>query len=97
DFTVSTISFQVEDCESIDGTGAPVAVRVGTYDGALGTTLTGTITTLASNNAVMVPEVDEDNGPPASTPGATINAPIAAVIPAGKLLVAEVDAPDGDL
>jgi hypothetical protein len=94
DFNVTTVSFQVEDCESITADGAPVAVRVGTYTGTPGTTLTpANITVLASNNTVQIPEVDETT---TATPGATINAPLAATIPANSQLVVEVDAPDGN-
>ena len=91
-FNVTSVSFQVEDCESVGANGAPVAVRVGTYNGTVGgTTLQASaITILASNNSVQVPEVD------ATATGATVNASIAAVIPAGSKLVVEVDAPDGN-
>jgi len=88
-FNVTSVSFQVEDCESVGSNGAPVAVRVGTYTGTTGgTTLqAGAITILASNNAVQVPE---------TTTGTQVDAPISAVIPAGSKLVVEVDAPDGN-
>jgi hypothetical protein len=90
-FMVSQVSFQVEHCNQLAGNnGAVVAVRVGTYRGTPGTTLaTADMTILASNPNVQVPEVIEDPGPPATTPGGTANAPISATIPAGdKLLVA---------
>ncbi len=93
DFTVSQVTFQVEDCESANDNGAPVAVHVGTYGGTIGTTLQKSqITILQSNNSVQVPEVDET---PSGSPGATVNAPIAATIPGGMKMVVEVDAPDG--
>lgn len=97
EFTVNTVSFQVEDCESVNADGASVAVRVGTYSGAIGSTLDQSkITILQSNNSVQIPEVDEVTGPPASTPGSLVNAPITATIPGGSQLVVEVDAPDGN-
>jgi hypothetical protein len=92
DFNVTTVSFQVEDCES-NGTGAAVAVRVGTYNGTPGATLSPAgITILQSNNSVQVPTVIETT---TSTPGASVDAPINATIPAGSKMVVEVDAPDG--
>jgi hypothetical protein len=98
DFSLTQVSFQVEHCDQLDGTnGATVAVRVGTYSGTPGTTLSLTdMTVLASNPNVIIPEVIEDLGPPATTPGGLVNAPITATIPAGKKLFVEVDAPDGN-
>lgn len=89
DFNVSSVTFAVEDCYNINGNGAVVAVRVGTYDGtAYGmNTLPGPITILASNNTVQVPQLDMTVG--------TVTAPISATIPAGKKLIVEVDVPDG--
>jgi hypothetical protein len=98
DFDISQVSFQVEHCDQIGGTnGTTVAVRVGTYNGTPGTTLAlSDMTILASNVNVLVPEVIEDLGPPATTPGGLVNAPITATIPAGKKMFVEVDAPDGN-
>lgn len=91
-FNVTKVSFQIEDCEP----GATVAVRVGTYNGTPGGTLsTANITILASNPNVPVPQVIEDTATP-STPGGTVDAPITAMIPAGQKLLVEVDAPDGN-
>jgi len=97
DFHVTRVSFQVEHCDQITGTaGAVVAVRVGTYAGTPGAQLEASqMTILASNATVAVPEVIEDLGPPPTTPGATVDAPITATIPAGQKLLVEVDAPDG--
>lgn len=98
DFSVTQVSFQVEHCDQLSGSGGTtVAVRVGTYNGTPGTTLAlSEMTILASNPNVIVPEVIEDLGPPATTPGGVVNAPITATIPAGKKLFIEVDAPDGN-
>jgi hypothetical protein len=98
DFEITQVSFQVEHCDQLSGSaGATVAVRVGTYNGTPGTTLAlSDMTILASNPNVIVPEVIEDLGPPATTPGGVVNAPITATIPAGKKLLVEVDAPDGN-
>jgi hypothetical protein len=97
DFHVTQISFQVEDCETAGGNGTTVAVRVGTYNGTPGATLsTASISVLASNANVTVPEVVEDVTN-MTTPGALVNAPINATIPAGKKVLIEVDIPDGDL
>lgn len=96
-FTVSQVSFQVEHCDHINNTGCVVAVRVGTYAGTPGATLTpASITILASNASVPVPEIIENPGPPPTTPGGTVNAPITATIPAGSKLVVQVEAPDGN-
>jgi len=96
DFHVTKVSFQVEACHSyISGNGAAVAVRVGTYSGTPGATLSSaSMVVLASNATVMVPEVIESGTPP-TTPGGTVDAPITATIPAGSKLFVEVDAPDG--
>lgn len=98
DLEVTQVSFQVEHCNQLSGSnGATVAVRIGTYAGTPGETLTlADMTILASNPNVMVPEVIEDLGPPPTTPGGTVNAPISATIPAGSKLLVEVDAPDGN-
>jgi hypothetical protein len=98
DFHVSQVTFQVEHCDQLSGTaGATVVVRVGTYSGTPGDTLTlANMTVLASVNNVMVPEVIEDPGPPPVTAGATVTAPISATIPAGQKLFVEIDAPDGN-
>lgn len=98
EFTVSKVSFQVEHCDKTSGSGtcASVAVRVGTYNGTPGTTLTNAnITILASNATVAIPEVIETTDPP-STPGGTVDAPLTATIPAGQKLLVQVDAPDGN-
>jgi hypothetical protein len=98
-FTVTQVSFQVEHCDKrnvVGGTCTNVAVRVGTYSGTPGATLTNAnMTILASNSTVAVPEVIQAGTPPV-TPGGTVNAPITATIPAGQKLLVEVDAPDGD-
>ena len=95
-FNVSQVSFQVEHCHHNSGIGCTVAVRVGTYSAAPGATLaTANMAILASNASVAVPEIIENPGPPPSTPGGTVNAPITATIPAGSKLLVEVDAPDG--
>nr|HEX4315024.1 hypothetical protein [Kofleriaceae bacterium] len=95
DFTVNTVSFQVEDCESLDGDGTSVSVRVGTYTGTIGTTLQANAIAIAQSVTAQVPEVDEDfDGD--TTPGGTVNQPITATIAAGSKLIIEVDAPDGD-
>ncbi|NVB80687.1 MAG: hypothetical protein HOV81_19990 [Kofleriaceae bacterium] len=92
-FTVTKVSFQIEHCTP----GATVAVRVGTYTGATGGTLDmAAMTILASNNTVAVPQVVEAPGPPPTTPGGTVDAPLSATIPAGSKLLVEVDAPDGN-
>jgi hypothetical protein len=97
DFNVTSVSFQVEDCDQINGTsGTVVAVRVGTYSGTPGTQLAnGSMTILASNPTVPIGEVIEAPGPPPVTAGETINAPITATVPAGQKLLVEIDAPDG--
>jgi hypothetical protein len=93
DFHVSKVSFQIEDCESGGATCATVSVKVGTYSGTPGATLsTGSMTMLGSNPSVTVPIVVE-NG--TSTPGGTVDATLSATIPAGSKLYVEVDAPDG--
>jgi len=96
-FTVSEVAFQVEHSDQINGTaGSTVAVRVGTYAGTPGDVLEPSMMTiLASNPTVSVPEVIEDFGPPATTPGGTVHAPITTTIPAGGKLLVEVDSPDG--
>ena len=95
-FTVSKVSFQVEHCHNDNNNGCTVAVRVGTYTGTPGATLSNSnMTILASNSTVAVPEVIEAAGPPPTTPGGTVDANITATIPAGKKLLVEVDAPDG--
>jgi hypothetical protein len=97
EFKVTQVSFQVEHCDQISGTnGCTVAVRVGTYAGTPGATLDpNMISILASNASVAVPEIIENPGPPPTTPGGTVNAPINATIPAGSKLVVQIDAPDG--
>jgi hypothetical protein len=95
-FSVTQVSFQVEHCHHNSNTGCTLAVRVGTYNGTPGATLsTAAMTILASNASVAVPEIIENPGPPPVTPGGTVNAPVTATIPAGSKLLVEVDAPDG--
>jgi hypothetical protein len=97
-FTVSKVSFQIEDCVALSGTGCTnVAVRVGTYNGTPGATLaTASMNILASNASVTVPRVAENTTTtPPTTPGGTVDAPIAATIPAGSKLLVEVDAVNG--
>lgn len=98
DFLVSSVSFQVEHCDDLTGTnGATVVVRVGTYSGTPGETLTlANMTLLKSVNGVAIPEVIEDLGPPPVSAGATVNVPISATIPAGQKMFVEIDAPDGN-
>lgn len=92
-FNVTQVSFQIEHCQP----NTTVAVRVGTYNGTPGATLTpANITILASNPNVAVQQVVENTTPPGSTPGGTVNAPITATIPAGQKLLVEVDASDGN-
>jgi hypothetical protein len=92
-FNVTKVSFQIEDCEPTSSTAttcANVAVRVGTYAGTPGATLaTANMTIKASNATVTVPKVIETT---TSTPGGTVDAPIATTIPAGSKLLVEVDA-----
>jgi hypothetical protein len=97
DFKVTEVAFQIEHSDQINGTtGSTVAVRVGTYAGTPGDQLQASMMTiLASNPTVAVPEVIENFGPPATTPGGTVHAPITATIPAGGKLLVEVDSPDG--
>lgn len=92
-FTVTKVSFQIEHCQPTTGTAcANVAVRVGTYAGAPGTTLVPMdMTILASSATVAVPRVIETG---TTTPGGTVDAPISATIPAGGKLLVEVDAPN---
>jgi hypothetical protein len=96
-FNVTKVSFQVEDCVPVTGTACTnVAVRVGTYSATPAATLnTANMTILASNATVAVPKVVENAGPPPTTPGATVDVPLAATIPAGSKLLVEIDAPDG--
>ena len=98
DFHVSQVTFQVESCDHVAaGNGINVAVRVGTYSGTPGNTLTtANMNILASSATVAVPEVVEATGPPPSTPGATVNAPITATVPGNMKLLVEVDVPDGN-
>jgi hypothetical protein len=98
DFTVTGVSFQVEHCERFaDNNSTNVTVRVGTYSGTVGETLTlADMVVLTSNSNVAVPEVIEDPGPPATTPGGTVTAPLTATIPGGTKFFIEINAPDGD-
>jgi hypothetical protein len=97
DFKVTEVAFQIEHCDQINGSaGTTVAVRVGTYAGTPGDQLEASMMTiLASNPTVAVPEVISNPGPPPTTPGGTVHAPISATIPAGGKLLVEVDSPDG--
>jgi hypothetical protein len=92
-FTVTKVSFQVEHCQALSGTACTnVAVRVGLYTAAPGTTLDiSKMTILASNATVAVPRVVQTG---TTTPGGTVDAPITATIPAGSRLLVEVDAPN---
>jgi hypothetical protein len=96
-FNLTKVSFQVEDCVPVSGTACTnVAVRVGTYSATpAGTLNSANMTILASNPTVAVPKVVENAGPPPTTPGATVDVPITATIPAGSKLLVEIDAPDG--
>ncbi len=98
DFVVSQVSFQVEHCDQLTGAdGAEVVVRVGTYNGTPGDTLTlANMAIITSVNNVEVAEVIEDPGPPPVTAGLTVNVPITATILAGQKLLVEIDAPDGN-
>ncbi|HUS28990.1 MAG TPA: hypothetical protein VMZ53_10775 [Kofleriaceae bacterium] len=96
-FKVTEVTFQIEHSDQINGTaGSTVAVRVGTYAGTPSDVLElSMMTVLASNPTVAVPEVISNPGPPPTTPGGTVHAPISATIPAGQKLFIEVDSPDG--
>lgn len=98
DFHVTQVSFQVEHSDQIGGSGgSTVVVRVGTYAGTPADTLVpADMVILASTPAIGVPEILEDLGPPATTPGGTVIAPISATIPTGSKLLVEVDSPDGN-
>ena len=98
DFRVHQVRFQVEHCDQLNGTaGATVVVRVGTYSGTPGETLTlANMVVLASVNGVAIPEIIEDPGPPPVSAGVTVTVPISATIPVGQKLFVEVDAPDGN-
>jgi hypothetical protein len=92
-FIVSKVTFQVEDSQSVGNNGSSVAVRVGTYAGTPADQLDNAMMTiLASNPTVAVPQVVESG---TTTPGATVNAPISATIPANSKLLVEIDSPDG--
>jgi hypothetical protein len=95
-FSVSQVSFQIEHCHHNSNIGCTLAVRVGTYAGTPGATLsTAAMTILASNATVPVPEIIENPGPPPTTPGGTVNAPITATIPANSKLLVQIEAPEG--
>lgn len=84
-FHVTTVGFQVEDCEGVAGNGKAVTLKVGTYTGTPGNTLTtGSMSQLAISN-VQVPEIAQVGG--------NVNAPITADIPAGMKMYVEIDAP----
>ncbi len=91
-FTTSLVTFQVEDDQSIAGNGTLVDVNVGVYAGTPGTTLDpAKISMIGSATGVQVPEVDENfNATPPTTPGATINVPVAATIPAGSKVIVQI-------
>lgn len=95
DFHVLRVEFQVEHCHQFSASeGCDAIVRVGTYAGALGETLTlADMVILASTNAHS-PEVIQTLDPP-STPGATVTASFDTVVPAGSKLLVEVDTPNG--
>jgi hypothetical protein len=95
-FSVSSVTFAVEDCDTASGLGTNVAVHVGTYSGTIPTAPGGTLTAAditvdASNNVVGVPEIDEASGDPPQN----VSAPITASIPGSSKMVVEVEAPDG--
>jgi hypothetical protein len=92
-FHVSSVAFQVEDCESGDADCTSLNVDVGTYTPAPGASLTGTFDQLATATATVPLVVEDDNG---NTPGGTVTTPITATIPAGSNLYFEIDAPDGE-
>lgn len=87
DFHVTTVGFQVENCQGSAGNGQVVTVKIGTYNGSVGaSSLTvASMATLATNAAVQVPEVAEV--------AANVNAPISATIPAGQKMFVEIDSP----
>ncbi|HET9993552.1 MAG TPA: hypothetical protein VFQ65_33675, partial [Kofleriaceae bacterium] len=87
DFHVTTVGFQVENCQGSAGNGQIVTVKVGTYNGNVGaSSLTvANMATLATNANVQVPENAEV--------GANVNAPITATIPAGQKMFVEIDSP----
>jgi hypothetical protein len=96
-FTVSSVTFAVEDCDSSTGTsGCPnISVRVGTYSttpptNAGGTLVTGDLDVLASTTT-NVPEIDEAGGDPPQD----VTADLTASIPGSSQLLLEVDAPEG--
>jgi hypothetical protein len=87
DFHVTSVGFQVENCQGSAGNGQIMTVKVGTYNGNVGASaLTlANMATLATNAAVQVPETAEV--------GANVNAPIMATIPAGQKMFVEIDSP----
>lgn len=91
-FHVSSVAFQVEDCESGDATCTTLNVDVGTYTPAPGPSLTGTFSQLATATATVPLVVESDD----QTPGGTVTTPITATIPAASNLYFEIDAPDGE-
>jgi hypothetical protein len=102
DFTISGVTFQVEDAYGVSGDvgdgDQAVDINVGTYSGALGgsTFKTANLSQISSVTDVDVPEVDEDRDTtPATTPGATVTAPLAATIPGGSKLYVEIASSDG--
>lgn len=83
-FTISQVSFGVEDYE-----GSPkITVFVGVYTGTIASPLAGSFASSASQVA-NVPQTTEGDD-------ATVNTPIAATIPGGSKLYVEVDAAAGN-
>jgi hypothetical protein len=96
-FTVQKVTFQVEHCHHNSNTGCVLAVRVGTYTATPGASLnTANMVIAASNANVQVPEVIENPGPPPTTPGGTVDAPVNTTIAAGSKLLVVLEAPDGN-
>jgi hypothetical protein len=90
-FDVTNVDFWVEDADANannpNGTGVNVTVKIGTYSGTPGATLsTGSMTQLATMS-VAVPQVDENGGDPPMK----VDVPITATIPAGGQVYFELD------
>ena len=94
DFHVSSVAFQIEDCESGNADCVTVNVDVGTYTGTPGASLTtSNLHQLATAPATIPIVVEDMNG---NTPGGTVTTPITADIPANSNVYFEIDAPEGD-
>ena len=83
-FHVSSVAFQVEDCESGGANCTSLNVDVGTYTPAPGPSLTGTFSQLATATATVPLVVEDENG---NTPGGTVTTPITATIPAIQICI----------